>query len=112
MRVLAAARGANFVARDLAFERVAPASGNERLILKVGGEAPLTDAVQFFEVVLGDAADAPAAPARVVLAAARAGDRSGAPRRAAAVRRSASELRVGFEPVGDDRRAAPKGVPK
>lgn len=113
VRVLAAAHAVpNFVARDLAFERVAPATGGERLVLKIGGEAPLADAVQFFELVLGDAADAP--PRRLESFTLR---RVPPTEWGAAARRLPSppvriELRVGFEPVGDERRAAPKGVPK
>jgi len=112
VRVLAAAHAVpNFVARDLAFERVRSSSG-ERLLLKVGGEAPLADAVQFYELVLGDAADAP--PRRLESFSLR---RVPANEWGSAARRLPSppvriELRVGFEPVGDEQRAAPKGVPK
>ena len=112
VRVLAAAHAVpNFVARDLAFERVRFSSG-ERLLLKVGGEAPLADAVQFYELVLGDAADAP--PRRLESFSLR---RVPANEWGSAARRLPSppvriELRVGFEPVGDEQRAAPKGVPR
>ena len=112
VRILAAAHAVpNFVARDLAFERVRSSSG-ERLLLKVGGEAPLADAVQFYELVLGDAADAP--PRRLESFSLR---RVPANEWGSAARRLPSppvriELRVGFEPVGDEQRAAPKVVPK
>src|SRR5262249_12320676 len=59
VRVLAAAHAVpHFVARDLAFERAGADEGGG-LRLKVGGEAPLADAIAFYETVLGSAADAP-----------------------------------------------------
>jgi len=110
VRILAAAHAVpNFVARDLAFERVDPAEGGgSRLRLKVGGEASLSDAITFYEAALGAAADAP--PRRLesfTMKSVAPNEWGDAARRLTAppVR---FELRLGFEPVGDAPRAPAK----
>ena len=97
VRVLAAADGlSNLMADALAFER----RGAEELHLRVGGLAPISDAVTFFERVAGASADAP--PRRLDSFSLRrlpAAEWGSSPRRLSAppVR---FDLRVGLERVG------------
>lgn len=97
VRVLAAADGLpNLLADSLAFER----RGQDDLAMRVGGLAPVSEAVTFYERVTGAAADAP--PRRLDSFSLRrlpASEWGSSPRRLTAppVR---FEIRIGFERVG------------
>lgn len=105
VRVLAAADGLpNLLADALALER----RGADELHLKLGGVAPVSDAITCFERVLGAASDAP--PRRLEGFSLRrlpAAEWGSTPRKITAppVR---FELRVGFERVGRAGEGAPK----